>query len=57
LLIQQGDLFTWIDTAGHIEEPMAQVLMKDLASAVVYLHSLDITHRDIKPENAFVCLN
>ena len=32
-------------------EKMAAVIMKDLLSALMHIHSLNIIHRDIKPEN------
>lgn len=51
---QGGDLFDAIAAAGKFSEPEARRMTLDLASALDYLHSLNIVHRDVKPENLFV---
>lgn len=51
---QGGDLFDAIAAAGKFSEPEAKRMTFDLASALSYLHSLNIVHRDVKPENLFV---
>jgi serine/threonine protein kinase len=51
---QGGDLFDAIAAAGKFSEPEAKRMTSDLASALSYLHSLNIVHRDVKPENLFV---
>ena len=35
----------------HLSEAEAAMIMKQLFSALVYVHSMNISHRDIKPEN------
>lgn len=35
-------------------ENQARVMIKNLAAAMAYLHSMSIVHRDIKPENLLV---
>lgn len=52
-----GDLFDAITTATRFTEPHARLMIRHLASATAYLHSLGIVHRDIKPENLLVELN
>ena len=42
--------------ATRFTEKDASHMIRDLASAVQYLHSLKIVHRDIKPENLLVGL-
>lgn len=54
LVKQGGDLFDAIAAAGKFSEPEAKRMTSDLASALSYLHSLNIVHRDVKPENLFV---
>ena len=46
-----GELFHFILDRKHLSEKEAAMIMKQLLSALVYLHSNNISHRDIKPEN------
>ena len=46
-----GELFHYILERKHLSESEASAIMKQLLSALVYLHSQNISHRDIKPEN------
>ena len=55
--IQGGDLFDAIVEATKFTEQNASHMVKDLVSAVKYLHSMHIVHRDIKPENLLVSSN
>ena len=51
---QGGDLFEAIVKATKYTEKDASHMIRDLASALHYLHSVNIVHRDIKPENLLV---
>lgn len=46
-----GEVFDKIQTLQHFSERMAASYMRQVLSAVAYLHSLKICHRDLKPEN------
>ena len=46
-----GELFDQIVKKPYYSESDAAVVMKQLLSAVSYIHAMGITHRDIKPEN------
>eukprot|EP01062_Namystynia_karyoxenos_P037634 TRINITY_DN2736_c0_g2_i1.p1 TRINITY_DN2736_c0_g2~~TRINITY_DN2736_c0_g2_i1.p1 ORF type:complete len:1218 (+),score=345.82 TRINITY_DN2736_c0_g2_i1:102-3656(+) len=46
-----GELYTHIYHQGRFGEADARFYTAELASALAYLHSLDVVHRDIKPEN------
>lgn len=48
---QGGELFHFILERKHLNEREAAMIMHQLLSALVYLHSQNISHRDIKPEN------
>ncbi|XP_017758949.1 PREDICTED: inhibitor of nuclear factor kappa-B kinase subunit beta-like [Eufriesea mexicana] len=51
---RQGDLrkvLKVVENCCGISEKEAINVMKDISSAVKYLHSNNITHRDLKPEN------
>jgi hypothetical protein len=46
-LCKGGDLFSRIVEDGSYNEKSAAELLRQLASALVYIHSLGITHRDL----------
>ena len=49
--LEGGELFEAITNIGSFTEASASKVMKQILSAVVYLHSNHIVHRDLKPEN------
>ncbi|XP_077467606.1 serine/threonine-protein kinase DCLK1-like isoform X2 [Stigmatopora argus] len=53
-LVKGGDLFDAITSSTKYTERDASCMLFNLASAVKYLHALNIVHRDIKPENLLV---
>ncbi|XP_060047614.1 serine/threonine-protein kinase DCLK1 isoform X3 [Erinaceus europaeus] len=53
-LVKGGDLFDAITNTNKYTERDASGMLYNLASAIKYLHSLNIVHRDIKPENLLV---
>lgn len=53
-LVKGGDLFDAITSTSKYTERDASGMLYNLASAIKYLHSLNIVHRDIKPENLLV---
>ena len=50
-LMTGGELFDQIVEESHLTEERCQNIMKQLFSALEYLHSKSIIHRDLKPEN------
>jgi len=46
-----GELFNRIVERGCFSEKEASRVLKELVTAVEYIHGLGIVHRDIKPEN------
>ncbi len=50
-LCEGGELFDMIVQKGTFNEEEAAWVMKQLMSAVNYIHTNNICHRDIKPEN------
>ncbi|XP_033756694.1 CBL-interacting serine/threonine-protein kinase 20-like [Pecten maximus] len=46
-----GDLLTFVNKLGHLSEPDARRIFKQLLDIVSYLHENGVCHRDIKCEN------
>lgn len=46
-----GELFDRIIEKGQYSEKNAALLVRDVATALLYLHENNIVHRDLKPEN------
>ncbi|KAI4880922.1 hypothetical protein NFI96_006114 [Prochilodus magdalenae] len=51
--MEGGELFSRIQARGDqaFTEREGSEIMRDIGTAVQYLHNMDIAHRDIKPEN------
>jgi len=50
-LLTGGELFDRIVSKGSYSEKEASAVIRSVASAIDYLHSIGIVHRDLKPEN------
>ena len=50
-LAAKGEIFEVLFKAGPFDENMARFYMKQLVSALDYLHKNKVAHRDLKPEN------
>lgn len=50
-LLEGGELFDRIIARRNFSEEEASHIIRDITSAVGYLHSHGIVHRDLKPEN------
>ncbi|XP_056142457.1 serine/threonine-protein kinase Sgk2b isoform X2 [Lampris incognitus] len=49
--VNGGELFYHLQREGSFPEPRATFYAAEMASALGYLHHLDIVYRDLKPEN------
>ncbi|PHH63544.1 hypothetical protein CDD81_5731 [Ophiocordyceps australis] len=52
--IDQGDLFTFINSKGRLPEEVAIYFFRQMISAISYCHSFNVCHRDLKPENILI---
>lgn len=52
--VSQGALLENIVKFPNFDENLVKGIMRQIMSAVTYLHRLNITHRDLKPENILV---
>lgn len=53
----RGDLFDYIVANGVLSEIQCAEWSRQIASAIQYLHTLDIAHRDLKCENILISKN
>ncbi|KAH0596785.1 hypothetical protein MHUMG1_05093 [Metarhizium humberi] len=52
--IDQGDLFTFINSRGRLPEDLSIHFFRQMMSAISYCHSFNVCHRDLKPENILI---
>ncbi|PYH47988.1 serine/threonine-protein kinase [Aspergillus saccharolyticus JOP 1030-1] len=49
-----GELSTYLQLHGKIEEDMVKPMARQILHALQYLHARKVTHRDIKPDNILI---
>lgn len=52
--MEQGTLYSQLKKNKILSETEAATIIKQITSAVEYLHDHDVAHRDIKPENIVI---
>ncbi|XDG07610.1 hypothetical protein ABKA04_007225 [Annulohypoxylon sp. FPYF3050] len=52
--VECGDFYTYLDRRGRLPEHEGIYFLRQLVSALEYVHSFNICHRDLKPENILV---
>lgn len=55
--MEQGTLYSQLKKNKILPEHEAAIIIKQITSAVEYLHDHDVAHRDIKPENIVLSNN
>jgi len=53
-LAPKGELFSRVVNSGNLTEPQAARYLKQIMSAVGYMHSQGVVHRDLKLENVLL---
>lgn len=46
-----GDLWTWVDMTGPVDEVETAIYIYQILMALDFIHSRNIVHCDVKPEN------
>ena len=54
-LVSGGEMFDHLIEYGAYSEADAARLMREVASALAFLHGVGVTHADLKPENLLLC--
>jgi len=52
-----GDMLSYLKKRRKVKETVAQVAMKQLSSALHYMHSKGVAHRDVKLDNILLNAN
>lgn len=52
--VEGGSLADKVKDEGYLSEPLARRIIKQLASALEYVHQQHITHLDVKPSNVLI---
>lgn len=54
-LVSGGEMFEHLIQYGAYSEANASRLMREVASALAFLHGVGVVHADLKPENLLLC--
>jgi serine/threonine protein kinase len=54
-LVSGGEMFQHLIEYGAYSEADAARLMREVASALAFMHGIGIVHADLKPENLLLC--